>query len=576
MRAFYETCYAHSPHPLLQIEKWQETVNLLASLYSSKCGVIVQYLDGQFKAIAVSNNPDNFLSKDDSWSDEIRSFCREIMETNKEVYVSDAASDPKWSCVEPVKDGPVRSYLGYPIFWPNGKLFGTICVIDTKATEYDQTFVALLGQFRDLISKDLNLIENFEQIFSLAINVASDGELHDILTLLARSVEAIAPDKGTKCSILLLEDEQYLRHGAGPSLPQFYTDAIDGVEIGPNVGSCGEAAYHKKTVITEDLWTHPNWAPFLDLVKEANLRACWSEPIISRSGEVLGTFAMYFDEPKLPTDSHIEMIKGCVLNARLAIEHSRMISALEEARETAEAANRAKTEFLGNMSHELRTPLNAIIGFGSVMEQETFGPLENEKYAQYVRDILQSGHFLLEMINDMLEISRIESNDIAPEPVPINLSSLIEDCFRVLQMRAAEKSISLTSEIDHAQLVVQADKRHLKQVVINLLTNAVKYTRAGDTVLVSANSVADQVELIVEDHGPGIPADQLESVFIPFRQISDRHTASTDGFGLGLPLSKALVEKNGGSLRLESVPEQGTKVHILLPAAENGDARTIA
>ena len=569
MRAFYETCYAQSPHPLLQIEKWQETVNLLAKLYSSKCGVIVQYLDGNFKAVAVSDNPDNFLSKNESWSEEVRSFCREIMETDKEVYVADAVGDPKWNCIDPVKDGPIRSYLGYPIYWPNGKLFGTICVIDTKTTDYDEAFVSLLGQFRDLISKDLNLIENFEQIFSLAFNVASDGDLKDILTLLARSVEAVAPDRGTKCSILLLEGGKYLRHGTGPSLPKFYTDAIDGVEIGPDVGSCGEAAYHKKTVITEDLWAHPNWAPFLDLVKRANLRACWSEPIISKSGEVLGTFAMYFDEPKLPTDGDIDMIRGCVFNARIAIEHNRMITALEEARETAEAANRAKTEFLGNMSHELRTPLNAIIGFASVMEQETFGPVENEKYAQYTRDILQSGHFLLDMINDMLEISRIESNDIAPEPEAINLAPLVEDCFRVLNMRATEKSVTLSSEITYAELLVRADRRHLKQIVINLLTNAVKYTNEGDTVQVSARAHPDMVELIVEDHGPGIPKEDLKSVFIPFRQARNRHTTSTDGFGLGLPLSKTLAEKNGGTLHLESVQNQGTKVHIILPKLDS-------
>ena len=329
MKAFYEVCYAQSPHPLLQIEKWQKTVNLLAKLYSSKCAVIVQHLNGEFKAVTTSDNEDNFLSKEDSWTMQVRSFCREIVETNAELYVANAAGDPKWASIDPVKEGPVRSYLGYPVYWPNGTLFGTICVIDTKATEYDETFVRLLGQFRDLVSKDLHLIENFEQIFSLAINVASEGELNDVLTLLARSIEALASDPKTKCSILLMEDGKYLRSAAGPSLPEDYTDAIDGVEIGPDVGSCGEAAYGKKTVITEDLWSHPNWVPFLDLVKKANLRACWSEPIIAKSGEVLGTFAMYFEEPKTPTEKDIELIKSSVFNARMAIEHNRMVADLE-------------------------------------------------------------------------------------------------------------------------------------------------------------------------------------------------------------------------------------------------------
>ena len=161
------------------------------------------------------------------------------------------------------------------------------------------------------------------------------------------------------------------------------------------------------------------------------------------------------------------------------------------------------------MSHELRTPLNAIIGFASVMDQEAFGPINNEKYAQYMRDILQSGQFLLAMINDMLEISRIEANTIEPKPQTTDIAPLVRDCFRILDLRAKEKSVSFASEISDNEALAQVDQRHLKQVVLNLLTNAVKYTHEGDTVLVSVATASDMIELTVEDHGPGIAENQL-------------------------------------------------------------------
>ncbi|UTW59226.1 GAF domain-containing protein [Kordiimonas sp. SCSIO 12603] len=553
------------PHPVIDIGKWKQTANILSRLYGASCGTIVQLHEGEFKTVVVSDNEDNFLKVGDSWSLEIESFCRRIMETGEGLYVENAPCIEEWKHIPPVADGPVVSYLGLPIYWPDNTLFGTICVIDTKGTEYDSTLVDLMEQFRDLISKDLQLIENFERILSLAVKVAGDATLEEILTLLTRAQEATAIDKGMRCSVLLLEDGRYLRTGAGPSLPQFYMDAIDGVEIGPDVGSCGAAAYSGEMVIIENLNTHPNWEPFRELTQEAGLHACWSFPILSSKGEVMGVFAAYFPEPKTPSEQQIENIQATTFNLRIAIEHHRMLYELEEAKKVAEVANQAKLDFLNNMSHELRTPLNAIIGFSSIMEEGIMGPLNNAKYEEYIHDIKASGQFLLDMVNDILKISKIEADDMSRTPQPVEIKEIIEECVHILRPITAEKSLTYSSEIPETTPTIYADPRHLKQVTLNILTNAAKYTSEGDTITISAAETDDAVKLLITDHGPGISEKHLEEIFVPFKQFNDGYISSAGGVGLGLPLAKALMEKNGGGLEIESDVGKGTQVVIHVP-----------
>lgn len=172
-RSFYmvdtQACISRHPHPAVDLDKWQRTVDLMSELFDSTCGTIVQFRQDQFNAVAASNNPENFLERNSNWPWEMRSFCRKIMETGEGLYVNDAQSSQEWHTVEPVKDGPVRSYCGLPLLWPDGHLFGTICVIDTKKTDYDSTLIKLLEQFRDLINLDLQMIFNYEEIKSLAL-----------------------------------------------------------------------------------------------------------------------------------------------------------------------------------------------------------------------------------------------------------------------------------------------------------------------------------------------------------------------------------------------------------------------
>jgi two-component system, cell cycle sensor histidine kinase PleC len=230
----------------------------------------------------------------------------------------------------------------------------------------------------------------------------------------------------------------------------------------------------------------------------------------------------------------------------------------------AETANRSKSEFLANMSHELRTPLNAIIGFSEVMQEQMFGPLGSDKYAEYSHDIHKSGQFLLDVINDILDMSKIEAGRMEMELTPLSLPSIIEDIMRFVGPRAAEGKVDVILDLPKTCDMV-ADKRALKQVFINLLSNAVKFTPEGGQVKVSITKTKDTAKIIIMDTGIGIPGNDIEKLGRPFEQVENQFTKSKGGSGLGLAISKSLVDLHHGNLTIASVVGIGTTVTVILP-----------
>jgi two-component system, cell cycle sensor histidine kinase PleC len=237
-----------------------------------------------------------------------------------------------------------------------------------------------------------------------------------------------------------------------------------------------------------------------------------------------------------------------------------------EQKDRAEEANQAKSEFLANMSHELRTPLNAIIGFSEIMETGMFGPLGASKYHEYCRDIRDSGNYLLDVINDILDMSKIEAGRTTLDFQDVDLAQIIADAVRVLSARAAEKRLEVKLEAAPA-IRLKADRRALKQVALNLLSNAVKFTPEGGRVTVRARTVADVVTLAIEDTGIGIPKEALKNLGRPFEQVESQLTKSHKGSGLGLAIAKSLVDLHGGSMRIRSTQGVGTIMLVRLPLA---------
>jgi len=239
----------------------------------------------------------------------------------------------------------------------------------------------------------------------------------------------------------------------------------------------------------------------------------------------------------------------------------------EMAKIRAEAANHAKSEFLANMSHELRTPLNAINGFSEIMASEMFGPLGHARYKEYSGDILSSGQHLLSLINDILDMSKIEAGKMQLRFEPVTIDEVVDDTLRLVRQRAEKAGLKLRTHLPNLP-EIEADFRALKQVLLNLLTNAVKFTPQGGTITISAAVTENNVHLSVTDTGVGIPEKALARLAKPFEQVENQFSKTKEGTGLGLALTKSLIEMHNGRMDIDSEVGKGTTVHVSLPITQ--------
>jgi two-component system cell cycle sensor histidine kinase PleC len=241
--------------------------------------------------------------------------------------------------------------------------------------------------------------------------------------------------------------------------------------------------------------------------------------------------------------------------------------ALRHAKEQAELADRSKSQFLANMSHELRTPLNAIIGFSEIMTDRLFGPLGDARYEEYARDIRESGRHLLMLINDILDLSKIEARQATLREEQVSLAEVVDACVRLVDDRAQRGNLSLAIADFDAFPPIWADRVKLKQILLNLLSNAIKFTPAGGSVGLSGARGPDGSLIVrVTDTGIGMRAQDIPSALQPFRQVESSLSRKHEGTGLGLPLTKAIIEMHGGTLAIASVPGEGTTVSFTIPA----------
>ena len=275
------------------------------------------------------------------------------------------------------------------------------------------------------------------------------------------------------------------------------------------------------------------------------------------------------------------VLTGAALEQRRRLERSlsaatiRAESAREEAmaareeavaaREGAEKANHMKSMFLATMSHELRTPLNAVIGFSQLLEAETFGPLGSPRYREYADIIEKAGQHLLDLINDILDMSKIEAGKFELSREAVDCNAVVEECADLVSARAKEHEISIAKDLPRTRIGFYADRRAIKQILLNLLSNAIKFTPAGGRVTIRAREQHGSVKLTVTDTGLGIPAEQISQLGSPFVTLRSSVGATQEGTGLGLALARALAQLHGGTLKIESIEGQGTTVTIAIP-----------
>jgi two-component system cell cycle sensor histidine kinase PleC len=271
-------------------------------------------------------------------------------------------------------------------------------------------------------------------------------------------------------------------------------------------------------------------------------------------------------------------------DSRLRFKVEDLARELEETRDDAlrkrfeaEAANASKTAFLANMSHELRTPLNAILGFSEIISQECLGPVGNARYKDYAGDIHSSGAHLLSLINDLLDIAKIEAGRMEIAPTPLQAGRIFDLALKLVGSRAREKHQSLSIAVDPSAPPLHADERAVKQILINLVSNAVKFTPEGGRIEVVGSKARDGgFQIMVRDNGPGIPRERLDRIFKPFSQVDNRYDRQEGGTGLGLALVRGLAELHGGRAWLESEFGKGCSVFVVLPANAPGQTSAAA
>lgn len=518
---------------------------------------------------------------------------------------------------------------------------------------------------------------------SILEDIATGAALHWVLRGITTTLEDLLP--GCHCSVLLLDPvAATLRHGSAPSLPPDFSDAINGLPIGADAGSCGTAAFLGTAVVAEDIRTDPRWARFAALAERHGLRSCWSTPIRGRDG-VVGTFAVYHDRPHRPTPREELLVERLSHLASVALDHDRLLGALTEseerfrrafednavgmalagldgsmtrvnralrallgrsefeligtrldevfarrdgapqkcsgagehyeatcltadgqvldlavavspirgpggrphalsvnvldvtghraaererrgrreaelARNAAETANRAKTDFLSALGHELRTPLQAISGF-----TELLGTLDltEERRAAAVEHIASAGQHILSMVDDVLDVARVEAGALPVHAVPVDVGDVVADVLAMLEPLAAAERVTVGA-VDSAPARVLADERRVRQVLLNLVANAIRYNGPAGDVRVGWVVRAGVVVVSVRDSGPGIAPEHLDRLFTPFDRLG---AVSEEGVGLGLPLARGLTEAMHGRLDVSSVVGTGTTVTVELPSA---------
>jgi PAS domain S-box-containing protein len=394
--------------------------------------------------------------------------------------------------------------------------------------------------------------------------IARDARLEEILDRLVRVVEA--QFAGLLCSVLLLdEDGQHVRHGAAPNLPVHYTKAIDGLAIGPKAGSCGTAMYRREPVIVTDILEDPLWEAYRGVAEAHGFRACWSTPIVAPSGRALGSFAMYYREPRSPSPAETRALKMATHLAGIAIERRLARKERERLRQAhADLAhiNRVTTmgELTASLAHEIKQPITAAMTDARTCLRwlkRDYPDVEEacEAASRIVKDVTRAADIIS-------SISLLFKKD-APQREFLDVNELIREMIVLLRSEANRYSLSIHTELAEDLPRVLADRVQLQQVFMNLMLNgidAMKETTGGGELTIKSASDEGQLLISVSDTGVGLPPEQEEQIFRAF------FTTKDNGTGMGLPITRSIIESHGGRLWVTDTSGQGATFQFTLPA----------
>ena len=493
------------------------------------------------------------------------------------VHMPDVLADPEFEMVEAQKVAGVRTLLCVPML-REGALLGVITLWRTEVRPFTDKQIELVTTFADqaviaienvrllqeLQAKTDALTRSVDELTALGQTthaVNSSLELGQVLTTIAEQATTLCQADAGFIHEYREETGEFRFSATWNARPE-YVRAIEHAQLTLGKGATGQSAATGKPVQIPDILVEPDY-PFRDLLARENYRAVLSVPML-HDGRTLGTVSLVRKTPGVFSDEHVRLLTTFANQTTLAIEHARLYRDLVEKGRMLEEASRHKSEFLANMSHELRTPLNAILGFSEVLLERMFGEL-NAKQAEFVQDVLSSGQHLLSLINDILDLSKVEAGRMELHLAPFNLPLAIESAVSLVRERASRHGISLSLSVDDALGEVVADERKVRQIFLNLLSNAVKFTPDGGRVEVKAALAGDWADIAVRDTGIGIAPEDQAAVFEEFRQVGGPHAQTREGTGLGLALAKRFAELHGGTIGVQSAVGQGSTFTVTLP-----------
>jgi signal transduction histidine kinase len=330
-----------------------------------------------------------------------------------------------------------------------------------------------------------------------------------------------------------------------------------GFPMKPGHGSISaRAILARGPVQIPDVLADPDYA-LKDAAHRAGYRSNLGVPML-RDGQTIGAIGVAREAPGTFADNLVKLLQTFADQAVIAIENVRLFNEIQDKSRQLQVASQHKSEFLANMSHELRTPLNAVIGFSEVLGERMFGEL-TDKQAEYVNDIHASGAHLLSLINDILDLSKVEAGRMELDVATFSVPMAIDNALTLIKERAGRHGIALECSIDPAVGDINADERKIKQILLNLLSNAVKFTPDGGRISVAANSIDGGVEISVTDTGIGIAPEDCAAVFEEFKQVGQQSDAKAEGTGLGLALARKFVELHSGKIGVTSEIGKGSK-----------------
>jgi signal transduction histidine kinase len=433
----------------------------------------------------------------------------------------------------------------------------------------DQAVIAIenVRLFKELEARTADLTRSVEQLTALGEVGRAVGSTLDLATVLTTIVSRAVELSGLDGGVVFEYDEaaEEFVHRAATETGGALAQARRATRVRKGEGVVGRTAITLAPVQVPDITVPGAHESRLraNLI-ESGIRAVVAVPMV-REGRLIGCLVVSRNRPgDFPADA-IELLRTFASQSALAIQNARLFSEIEDKSRLLEAASRHKSEFLANMSHELRTPLNAVIGFSEVLLQRMFGEL-SDKQEEYLKDIYASGQHLLSLINDILDLSKIEAGRMELALADFDLPGAVENVLILMRERAARRGITLARTVDEGLGTIHADERKVKQVLLNLLSNALKFTPEGGRIDVRATLRDGMVDIAVTDTGIGIAPEDHEAVFEEFRQVG---TAShrVEGTGLGLALSRKFVALHGGRIWVESAVGRGATFTFTLPLA---------